>query len=87
MTEERTSVEPNNVSFNGWDCNPERIGAAALEEAQVGPERRRSIILSAASKKKFSASRSHKLRAFFRRAPKNCKLDVWILIFFSAENQ
>lgn len=64
MVEGKTSVEPNNVAFSGWDCNPERIGAAVFEEAQVELERCRSIILSAASKKKFSASRSHKLDGF-----------------------
>lgn len=62
--EGKTTVELNNVASNGWDCNPKGIGVVVSEEAQVEHEHCRSIILTAARKKKFSASRLHKLDGF-----------------------
>lgn len=69
MIGEKTTAEPNNVAFNGWDCNTKQIGMVLFEEAQVHTctaDPSSSLVSghTAARKKKFSASRSHKLDGF-----------------------
>lgn len=84
-------ASPNHAGFNGWSFNTKQINILPFEEAQVEHVHGRSIILSAlgggdtaARKKKFPVSRPQKLDG---GAAANCKVDVWIVIFFSPENR
>lgn len=69
-----------------------QINAVLFEETQVQnvPTNPSSFLLgsrTAARGGKFSASGYRIKRMSFRQTAKNCKLDVWIVIFFSPENQ
>lgn len=72
-----------------------KINSILFEEAQVGTVQRihhpfssQSTQLIVEGKKVLSKPPSHKQDGSFpQQAPQNCKLDVWIVIFFSPENQ
>lgn len=87
--EKETTAEPNNASFNRWNVNTKQINILPVEEAQVEHVRSRSIILSALGRHSCQEEKvlSKPPSKIGWRAAKNCKVDVWIVIFFSPENQ
>lgn len=87
--EQESTAEPNNASFNGWNFNTKQINILPVEEAQVEHVHGRSIILSALGRHSCQEGKvpSKPPSKIGWRAAKNCKADVWIVIFFSPEDQ